>query len=79
MILERDIRSGSSSSIVVEKLNHFHNFVKAICQVQSRWVLVEKQQAMDLSTMVEDLVIPAYRDAIEMLKARGCRGFICST
>jgi len=69
MILERDIRSGSSSSIVVEKLNHFHNFVKAICQVQSRWVLVEKQQAMDLSTMVEDLVIPVYRDAIEILKA----------
>ncbi|PAN27780.1 hypothetical protein PAHAL_5G107000 [Panicum hallii] len=69
MILERDIRSGSSSSIVVEKLNHFHNFVKAICQVQSRWVLVEKRQAMDLSTMVEDLVIPVYRGAIGMLKA----------
>ncbi|CAL4960681.1 unnamed protein product [Urochloa decumbens] len=67
MILERDRRSGSSSSVVVEKLNHFHNFVQAVCQVQSRWVLVEKQQAMDLSTMVEELVIPVYRDTIEML------------
>ncbi|CAL4973363.1 unnamed protein product [Urochloa decumbens] len=67
MILERDRRSGSSYSVVVEKLNHFHNFVQAVCQVQSRWVLVEKQQAMDLSTMVEELVIPVYRDTIEML------------
>ncbi|CAO2195118.1 unnamed protein product [Urochloa humidicola] len=68
MILERDRRSGSSSSVVVEKLNRFHNFVQAICQVQSRWVLVEKQQAMDLSIMVEELVIPLYMDTIEMLK-----------
>ncbi|CAO1946447.1 unnamed protein product [Urochloa humidicola] len=67
MILERDRRSGSSSAVVVEKLNHFCNFVQAVCQVQSQWVLVEKQQAMDLSTMVEELVIPVYRDTIEML------------
>ncbi|CAO2197105.1 unnamed protein product [Urochloa humidicola] len=67
MILERDRRSGSSSTVVVEKLNHFCNFVQAVCQVQSQWVLVEKQQAMDLSTMVEELVIPVYRDTIEML------------
>lgn len=66
-ILETDRRS--DSSIMLEKLNHFHKFVEAICQVQSRWVLVDKQQAVNLSIMVEDLVIPVYRDAIQMLKA----------
>ncbi|KAL6616307.1 hypothetical protein ACP70R_038577 [Stipagrostis hirtigluma subsp. patula] len=76
MILEMDMdqRSESSLNIMIEKLNHFHNFVEAVCQVQSRWVLVEKQQAADLSIMVEDLVIPVYRDTIEMLKATGARG-----
>jgi len=68
-ILETDRRSDSSLSIMLEKLNHFHNFVEAICQVQSRWVLVDKQQAVDLSIMVEELVIPVYRDTIDMLKA----------
>jgi len=64
-ILETD----SSLSIILEKLNRFHNFVEAICQVQSRWVLVDKQQAVNLSIMVEELVIPVYRDTIDMLKA----------
>ncbi|CAD6342948.1 unnamed protein product [Miscanthus lutarioriparius] len=68
-ILETDRRSDSSLSIMLEKLNHFHNFVEAICQVQSRWVLVDKQQAVNLSIMVEELVIPVYRDTTEMLKA----------
>jgi hypothetical protein len=69
-ILEMDRRS-SSLYTMVEKLSHFHSFVEAICQVQSQWVLVEKQQAVDLSTMVQELVIPVYRDAIGMLQATG--------
>uniref|UniRef100_A0A0A9DDF7 Exocyst subunit Exo70 family protein n=1 Tax=Arundo donax TaxID=35708 RepID=A0A0A9DDF7_ARUDO len=70
MILEMD-RSDSCLNIMIEKLNHFHNFVEAVCQVQSRWVLVEKQQAVDLGIMVEEVVIPVYRDTIEILKATG--------
>lgn len=69
-ILETDRRPGSSSSsVMLEKLNRFHTFLEAICQVQSRWVLVDKQQAVDLSVMVEELVAPVYRDTVEMLKA----------
>lgn len=74
MILEMDRRSENRSSIVIQKLNHFHTFVEAICQVQSRWVLVENQKALDLSIMVEELVIPVYKDTIEMLKATEAGG-----
>ncbi|GJM92690.1 hypothetical protein PR202_ga09182 [Eleusine coracana subsp. coracana] len=40
-------------------------------EVQSQWVLVEKQQAVDLSTMVQELVIPVYRNTVGMLQATG--------
>ncbi|KAL6853595.1 hypothetical protein ACP4OV_019624 [Aristida adscensionis] len=73
MILE-DQNSVSSMNIMIERLNHFHNFVEAIIQVQSRWVLVDKQQAVDLSIMVKDMVLPVYRHKIEMLKAIGAGG-----
>ncbi|GJN17297.1 hypothetical protein PR202_gb04354 [Eleusine coracana subsp. coracana] len=59
----------SSLNTMINKLNHFNNFVEAICQVQSQWVLVEKQQAVDLSTMVQELVIPVYRNTVGMLQA----------
>ncbi|XP_062207310.1 exocyst complex component EXO70B1-like, partial [Phragmites australis] len=70
-ILEMARGSEGSPNIMIEKLNHFHNFVEAVCQVQSRWVLVEKKQAVDLSNFVEELVIPVYRDTIETLKVTG--------
>ncbi|KAL5229237.1 hypothetical protein ABZP36_017502 [Zizania latifolia] len=71
MILEMDNRFCSDVSAMTEKLSRFNNFVDAICQVQSRWVLVDKQQAVEFSILVEELVIPLYRDVIEMLKATG--------
>uniref|UniRef100_A0A0D3EVR9 Exocyst subunit Exo70 family protein n=1 Tax=Oryza barthii TaxID=65489 RepID=A0A0D3EVR9_9ORYZ len=74
MILEMDKRFCSNVNVITEKLSRFNNFVEAICQVQSRWVLVDKQQGVDFSILVEELVIPAYRDMAEMLKATGSAG-----
>ncbi|XP_006644939.1 exocyst complex component EXO70B1-like [Oryza brachyantha] len=73
-ILEMDKRLCNNVNAMTEKLNRFNNFVEAICQVQSRWVLVDKQQAVDFSILVEELVIPAYTDIIEMLKATRSSG-----
>uniref|UniRef100_A0A0D9V7C1 Exocyst subunit Exo70 family protein n=1 Tax=Leersia perrieri TaxID=77586 RepID=A0A0D9V7C1_9ORYZ len=67
MILEMD--KSSNVNVMTEKLSRFNNFVEAICQVQSRWVLVDKQQAVEFSILVEELVIPAYKGIVEMLKA----------
>lgn len=77
MVLEMDKRFDSNVNVMMEKLSHFNDFVEAICQVRSRWVLVEKLQAMDLSILVEELVIPVYRDIVEMLKATGAGSESC--